>query len=75
MNLYVSAISGQEGVEDEDVRSMLATAYAQAARVAVGVCGDGYVQTITIDGSGTVGLSLSLSSLLFALLVGCIYLW
>ena len=72
MNLYVSTISGQEGVEDDNVRSALAIAYAPAAHIAVGVCGNDFAQTIALKGSGTRGLSLSLSSLWFAFLVGCI---
>jgi len=70
MNLYVSAISGAEGLKDDGVRSAMAHAYANAARIAGGVCGDGFVQSLAIDGSP--GLSLSLSSLWFALLIGCI---
>jgi len=69
MNLYVSAISGGEGLKDDDVRSSLAHAYTNAARIAGGVCGDGFVQSLAIDGSP--GLSLSISSLWFALLIGC----
>lgn len=72
MNLYVSAISGQNQIKDNDVRSTLAQAYAHAADIAVGVCGNGFVQTIAIDGSGSPGRSLSLSSLWFALFIGCI---
>ncbi|KAF9652659.1 hypothetical protein BDM02DRAFT_2541166 [Thelephora ganbajun] len=72
MSLYVSAISGQEGIKDDTVRSMLAQAYAHAARIATGVCGDGFVQNIAVDGSGSPGLSLSLSSLWFASLIGYI---
>jgi len=70
MDLYVSAISGQEGSEDEDVRSKLAIAYAQASSIIIEVCGNGFVQTIAINGSGT--LSLSLSSLWFVMFIGCI---
>ena len=72
MNLYVSAISGQGEIEDSDVRNMLAQAYVHAADVAVGVCGNGFVQTIALSGSGLPRLSLSPSSLWFALFVGCI---
>lgn len=71
MNLYVSAISGQGGVKDNDVRNMLAQAYEHAADIAVGVCGNGFVQTIAIDGSGSPRLSLSLSPLWIALFTGC----
>lgn len=74
MNLYVSAISGQGGIEDDDVRNMLAQAYAHAADIAVGVCGNGFVQTIAIAGSASSRLSLSLSLLWFAFFVGCISL-
>ena len=70
MNLYVSAISGGEGLKDDDTRNTLAHAYANAARIAGGVCGDGFVQSLAIDGS--LRLSLSLSSLWFSLLIGCI---
>jgi len=72
MNLYVSAISGQEGLEDEDARSALARAYSHASSIAVDVCGVGFVQVLATAGSGSPGLSLSLSSLWFALLIGCI---
>lgn len=72
MNLFVSAISGQGEIQDDDVRNMLAEAYAHAADIAVGVCGNGFVQTIAITGSGSSTMSLSLSSLWFALFVGCI---
>ena len=74
MNLYISAISGKAGLQDGNVRSALAPAYTHAARIAEGVCGNGFVQTIAIDGSGSPGLSLSLSSLWFSLLIGCILL-
>lgn len=74
MNLYLSAISGQGELKDEDVRTALAPAYAHAASIAVGVCGDGFVQTIAVEGSGSPEFSLSLSSLWFFLLVGCISL-
>lgn len=72
MNLYMSAISGQGEIEDDGARDLLAQAYAPAADVAVGVCGNGFVQTVNIQGSGSSRLSLSLSSLLFPLFVGCI---
>jgi len=72
MNLYASAISGQEGLEDEDARTTLARAYSDAARIAIGVCGDGFVQVIATAVSGSPGLSLSFSSLWFVLLIGCI---
>jgi len=72
MNLYLSAISGNGGLNDDGVRSTLADAYAHAAHIAVDVCGDGFVQTIAIEGSGSPGLPLSFSSLWLALLVGCI---
>ena len=72
MSLYMSAISGPSAIKDDDARSMLAQAYAHAADIAVGVCGNGFVQTIAIEGSGAPRLSLSLSSLLFALFIGCI---
>jgi hypothetical protein len=71
MNLYVSEISGQEKFQDEDLRSMLAEAYSHASNIALDICGDGFVPRIAIDG-GPPGLSLSLSSLWFALLIGCI---
>lgn len=74
MSLYLSAISGPGAIKDDDTRSMLAQSYAHAADIAVGVCGNGFVQTITIQGSGSPRLSLSLSSLLFSLLIGCISL-
>jgi hypothetical protein len=74
MNLYASAISGQEELEDQNVRDALAPAYAHAAGIAVGVCGDGFVNTVAIDGSGSPGLSLSLSSLWFSFFIGCILL-
>ena len=72
MNLYVSAISQKEGLKDNSVRSLntLAEAYVPAARIATGVCGDGFVQTAVI--SGSPGLSRSLPSLPFALFIGCI---
>jgi hypothetical protein len=72
MSLFVSAISGQGQVKDDDIRSMLAEAYMHAADIAVGVCGNGFVQTVTIEGSGSSRLSFSLSSLWFALFIGCI---
>ena len=72
MGLYVSAISGQEELEDENLRSMLAQAYFHASRIAVNVCGNDFVETIAIDGSGSPRLSLSLSLLFSALLIGCI---
>lgn len=72
MSLFVSAITGQGRIEDDDVRNMLAQAYAHAADITVNVCGSGFVQSITIEGSGSPRLSLSLSSLWFALFVGCI---
>lgn len=72
MNLYVSAISGNEGIKDDDVRSALAHSYAPAAQIAIGVCGDGFVQSLAVDGSGSPGLSLSLCSLWTALLIGCV---
>ena len=71
MSLYVSAIVGQEGLEDKNTRNSLAPAYDQAARIAVGVCGDGFVQSVAVDGSGSPGSLLSLSSLWFSLLIGC----
>lgn len=74
MNLFVSAISGQGEVKDSDARSMLAEAYAHAADIAVGVCGTGFAEKVTIEGSGSPRLSLSLSSLWFALIIGCISL-
>ena len=70
MSLYVSAISGQ-GLKDENARNALARAYAPAASIAVGVCGNNFAQTIAIDGSGSQGLLLSLSSLWLALFIGC----
>jgi len=70
MNLYVSAISGGEGLKDDEVRNAMAHAYANAARIAGGVCGDGFVQSLAVNGSP--GLSHSLSSLWFALLIGSI---
>ena len=72
MNLYLSAISGQDQIKDDDTRNSLAQAYSHAADIAVGVCGKGFVQTIATTGFGFPRLSLSLSSLWFALLVGCI---
>jgi hypothetical protein len=72
MNLYISAISGQGEIKDDDVRNTLAQAYAHAASITVEVCGNGFVQTIAIDGSGSPGRSLSLSLLWFSLFVGCI---
>jgi len=74
MNLYVSAISGQEGPGGANVPSAFAPAYAHAARIAADACGDDFVQTIAIDGSGSPESSLSLSSLWFSLLIGCILL-
>lgn len=74
MNLYVSAISGQEGPGGANVPGGFAPAYANAARIAADACGNDFVQTIAIDGSGSPTLSLSLSSLSFSLLIGCILL-
>ena len=71
MNLYVSEISGQERFQDENLRSTLAEAYSHASKIATNMCGEGFVPRIAIDG-GSSGLSLSLSSLWFALLIGCI---
>jgi hypothetical protein len=74
MNLNMTTISAQEELKDENIRSTGAVAYAQAARVAVGVCGNDFAQTIALKGSGTPSLSLSLHryGLLFLLVV---YLW
>lgn len=72
MTLYMSGITGEAQVKDNDVRTTLAQAYAHAADIAVGVCGNGFVETVAIDGSGSRRLSLSLSSLWFVLLIGCI---
>ena len=72
MNLYVSEISGQEGFQDESLRTTLADTYSHASQIAVNVCGEGFVQRIAVDGSGSPRLSLSLSSLRFALFIGCI---
>ena len=72
MNLYMSAISGQGEIMDDDVRSMLAQAYAHAADIASGVCGNGFVQTIAVTGSGSSRLPLPFSLLWFALFIGCI---
>ena len=70
MSLYMSVISGAEGLKDDDLRSSIAHAYAQAAHLAVDVCGVGFVQTLAIDGSGSAGSPISLFSLWFALLTG-----
>lgn len=72
MTLYMSVISGAEGLKDDDLRSSIARAYAHAARIAVSACGVGFVQTLAMDGSGSPGLPISLSSLWYALLIGWI---
>jgi len=74
MNLYFSAISGREGPRGANVPGGFAPAYANAARIAGDACGNDFAQTIAIDGSGSPTLSLSLSSLSFSLLIGCISL-
>jgi hypothetical protein len=71
MNLYASAISGEQ-LSDDDVRNALALAYAHATPIVQEACGSGFVQTVAVQGSGSLGLSLSLSSLWFTLLIGCI---
>jgi hypothetical protein len=72
MNLYLSAISGPGKITDDDVQSMLARAYAYAADIASGVCGNGFVQAVEVNGSASPSSSLPLSSLWFALFIGCI---
>jgi hypothetical protein len=72
MSLYMTAISTPGDIKDDGVRNSLAQAYVHAADVAVGVCGSGFVEKLAINGSGSLGRSLSLSSLCFALFIGCI---
>ena len=70
MSLYVSVISGAEELKDDDLRTAIGHAYSDAASIAVGVCGVGFVQTLAI-GSGSPRFPVSFSSLWFALLIGC----
>lgn len=68
----MTAVSTPGDINDDDVRSSLAQAYVHAADVAAGVCGNGFVEQLAINGSGSLGRSLSLSSLCFAFFIGCI---